>query len=407
MSTQPQSKKILVVTPRFPYPEAGACQQDRAEGIRQLKRLGFDVRVLTKIFDWQDPETIKQVWKNEGVVVGTVPYKYQRLSKKEKIKMALRFVFRPWLLDSSTYEYRDPELQKLLTDELEHFTPDYVWFDYTYTWPLFSFVEKKGIPVIFRSITYEVDNFLEEDGKTLFNYVKALPKMYSERKATKEADVVFAITPREQKKYQQFRKQGVFVLPLRSLHNKLGTHTPRTTDVLHIVYSGSTFSVEHNYRALKFILTELAPHVLQDLKKKYIFHITGAKFPEEFQSYLNESVRYHGFVDDLEAFLRDMDIALAPSFFGAGMQQKIFEPVSRGFPTVTHMRGLAEYPVISGEDVLTGVDADSFCKELEKLQSYESRVSLSQHAKEKSRTLFSREVIDRIVQDAMNSLKKI
>ena len=407
MSTQPQSKKILVVTPRFPYPEAGACQQDRAEGIRQLKRLGFDVRVLTKIFDWQDPEIIKNVWKNEGVVVETVPYKYQRLSKKEKIKMALKFALRPWLLDPSTFEYRDSEFQGLLTEELENVTPDYVWFDYTYTWPLFSLVQQKGIPVIFRSITYEVDNFLEEDGKSIINYLKVLPKMYSERKATREASVAFAITPREQKKYQKFRKQGVFVLPLRSLHNKLGTHTPRVTDILHIVYSGSTFSVEHNYRALKFILTELAPRVLKDFGKKFTFHITGAKFPEEFQSYLNECVLYHGFVDNLESFLKDMDIALAPSFFGAGMQQKIFEPLSRGFPTVTHERGLAEYPFNPGEDVLTGFDADSFCKELEKLQSYESRVSLSQHAKEKSKTLFSREMLDSVVQDAMDSLKKI
>ncbi len=399
------SKKILVVTPRFPYPEAGACQQDRAEGIRQLIRLGFSVRVLTKIFDWQDPNIISNVWKAEGVAVCSVPYKYQRLTIKEKIKMALPLIFRPWLLDPSTFEYRDPEFQKLLTKELDEFSPEYVWFDYTYTWPLFSVVKKRGIPVIFRSITYEVDNFLEEDGRGVVQYLKALPKIFSEWKACRLADIVCSITPREQKKYQRLGKRDILVLPLRSLHTKLHTHTPRVTDTLHVFYSGSTFSVEHNKRALKFILTELAPRVLKTYPGKYVFHITGAKFPEEFKIYLNTHVQYHGFVDDLETFLKGMDIALAPSFFGAGMQQKIFEPLTRGFPTVTHARGLADYPFIPGEDVLVADSADQFLNQLATLQSYERRLLLSKHAQEKSNTLFSRAMLDQVVGEALDRVQ--
>lgn len=76
--------KILVVTPRFPYPEAGACEQDRAEGIRQLQRLGFKVRVIEKFFDWQSVEEIKKYWANQGVEIVSVPYVLNCISKIEK-----------------------------------------------------------------------------------------------------------------------------------------------------------------------------------------------------------------------------------------------------------------------------------------------------------------------------------
>ena len=393
-------QKILVITPRFPYPEAGACEQDRADGIRQLARLGFEVQVIGKVFDWQDSEEIVNFWKKEDVPVTLVEYKYQTglgLAKKIKGMMASHF-------DGSALEYTEPEIQKVLKNKLEEFKPDLVWIDYTYLWPLYKFVKAKKLPIISRSINFEARHFLEEDGKTLKNYLKYIPKYLTEVITGKKSDVVFSITPYEKKIYEKSGAKRVVNLPLRSLHKKLDTHTPREAEKLHVFFSGSTYNVTHNRKALEFVIKDLAPKVFEKHADKFTFHITGSKFPEDLKKYVKDNVVYEGFVVDLNIFLQDMDIALVPSLYGAGMQQKIFEPLAHGFPTITHERGLADYDFVPNEDVLVGMTVDDFASELEKLTDLELRKKLSDNCKKKSQRQFSRDVLDGIVKDEVYTL---
>lgn len=397
-----EMKKILLVTPRFPYPEAGACEQDRAEGIRQLQRLGFEVRVIGKFFDWQNTEEIKKYWTNQGVSVMPVPYVLNRISKVEKFKMLLKH---PFCLDGSVLEYVEPNIQEVFKRQLDEFKPDYVWFDYTYLWPLYKMAQERKLPIFVRSINFEARHFLEEDGRTILNYLKYIPKYFTEKITAKAAKVVFSITPLEKKMYEKVGAKRVVNLPLRALSKKLNTHTPKETPRLHVFFSGSTYNVSHNKRALEFIIKELAPKVYKKFGNTFAFHITGAKFPDELKSYLIDNVVYDGFVSDMEKFLEGMDIALVPSFYGAGMQQKIFEPLARGFPTLTHKRGLADYDFVAGDDVLTADSINEFIQQLDKLQSFDLRKKLSNNCKKKSQEQFSREFLDKIVFDSIINLK--
>lgn len=395
-------KKILLVTPRFPYPESGACEQDRAEGIRQLQRLGFEIRVIGKFFDWQNISEIKKYWSDQGVQVVDVPYVFNRLSKAEKYKMLFKNI---GYLDGSVLEYAEPNMQAVFRNELEEFQPDCVWFDYTYLWPLYKMAQERKLPIFVRSINFEAKHFLEEDGRTVLNYLKYIPKYFTEKITAKVAQVVFSITPFEKKMYEKVEAKRVVNLPLRALGKKLNTHTPKETPRLHVFFSGSTYNVSHNRKALDFIVKELAPKVYKKFGNTFAFHITGAKFPEEFKPYLIDNVVYEGFVQDMEKFLIDMDVALVPSFYGAGMQQKIFEPLARGFPTITHKRGLADYDFVPGEDVLTGETVYDFLAALEKIISFELRKKISDNCKKKSQKQFSQEFLDKIVFDSLRNLK--
>lgn len=390
-----EKRKILVIMPRFPYPEAGACEQDRAEGVRQLLRLGFDVRVIAKYFDWQDPTKIQNIWKNEGVLVDLVPY--QKNKKKWQH-------FLPWNLDGAAFEYRDRVLQEKIVEVRERWKPDIVWFDYTYLWPLYSLFTKKKIPMVVRSVNYEATHFLDEDGRTILNRLKSIPKYISEWLATRKVKRVYAITPLEKRKYEKLTDAPVENVPLRSLNQFLGKHEPKETHVLHIFFSGSTYNVSHNRRALEFILTELAPEMQKEFPDKYIFHIFGAKFPSELQDYVKENVRVEGFVEDLEEKMKDMDIAVSPSFFGSGMQQKIFEPLARGFPVVTNKRGLAGYEFENNVHLLLAETPEEFKQSLLRLADFHLRQKLSHNAQEKSKELFSAEKVDRVLRESLISI---
>lgn len=400
-----KGKKILVITPRFPYPEFGACEQDRAEGVRQLQSLGFEVEVIGMCFNWQNISAIQEFWKKEGIHVYPSVYRFAGTTGiTGHIKKLFFFITHPWCLDGSALEYARHDVRHLVQSRIDLFRPDYVWFDYTYLWPLYSIVKRSGLPIIVRSINFEADHFLDEDGKSFFNYLKYIPKYFTEKITAIKADVLFSISPREEAKYIALGAMHVTNLPLRALQHKLGTHEPRHTDTLHVFFSGSTYNVSHNRRALEFIVKDIAPAVFKKHGAAFVFHITGGKFPKDFEPYVRDNVVYEGFVDDMETFLQSMDIALVPSFFGAGMQQKIFEPLARGFPTITHARGLGGYPFEPKTDFLVADDKDSFIEALVTLCSYDVRRTISVAAVSRSRSLFSIPIMDDLVKKALDIL---
>ena len=159
-------------------------------------------------------------------------------------------------------------------------------------------------------------------------------------------------------------------------------------------------------KALGFILKEIIPRINKLVPNKFCFHIFGAKFPKEYNIYLRNDVIYNGYVEDLGAALDDMDVALIPSFFGAGMQLKIFEPPSRGIPTITSPRGLAGYPLEDGKHVLLASSTDKFVEHLINLQDINLRRSLSKESLKICNRLFSQESFDLIILDEIKKLTK-
>jgi glycosyltransferase involved in cell wall biosynthesis len=170
---------------------------------------------------------------------------------------------------------------------------------------------------------------------------------------------------------------------------------------------GSTYTVSHNLSAIEILLKEIAPNIFKTNPNDFVFHILGNKFPKKLDSFVRDNVVCDGYVADLDSFLSTMDIAIVPSLFGAGMQQKIFESLSRGFPTITTKRGMGDYPFKEGEQVLFADNVEKFCSGLISLKDPEVRVKLSKEAKKLSKTLFSQEVLDKTVLEAISIQKEL
>src|SRR3989338_4371 len=212
-------KRILIVTPKFPYPSYGACELDRASGIEMFIELGYEVYVITKVYGNEYKQNALKVGEKLGITV--VPITYKHLPGKgsfiQKLKSVLFRLLQPWYLDGAAYEYHEPEIRQAMVRALDAFQPELVWFDYTYLWPLYSLATKRGLRIITRSINFEPRHFLEEDGRTLWNYCKFVPKVLSERLTARKSNVVFAITPKEAEIYKKIGARHVAVLPLRGL----------------------------------------------------------------------------------------------------------------------------------------------------------------------------------------------
>ncbi len=396
------SKKVLIVTPKFPYPSYGACEQDRAAGIELFLKMGWEVRVITKIYGEEYRKKVEDVSQKLGIKIIPIVYKYLRDSKKCWCRL-----LNPCNWDGAAFEYSDPEIRNALVCELETFQPDVVWFDYTYLWPLYKLVKKEKIPVLTRSINFEPMHFLDEDGRNFKNYLKSIPKLISEYLVSGKSDMLFAITPKEGKIYKKMGAKRVVVLPLRGLPHCISwSHEVADKKVLNVFFAGSTYNVSHNRAALEFLLKKVAPRTESNFPGQFKFHIFGRKIPDDFSNYFNDNIINHQYLAEPEylSLLSKMDIAIVPSLYGAGMQQKIFEPLARGFPVITSKRGLAGYPFENGRHLLLADTVEEYVKCLEKMRNYELRQQLSAQAKMLSNNLFSESIIEKIIFDTINNL---
>ena len=389
-------KRILVITARFPLPALGACEQDRFEGIKALKRLGFEVSVIAKVFSFQPKEEIERFSREFGIPVKTLPYEN---------KFSLKRILSPLYWDGAAYEYSHASVKDAVESEIKHFQPDLIWVDYTYLWPLYSIFKKRKIPVITRSINFEPAHFLQEDGYSPLNLIKFLSKLAGELITIKNSGFLFAITPNEEKIYRKLGAKSISILPLRGLPEFLDKRVLlRDRKVLNVIFMGSTYTVSHNRAALKAILEDIAPAALEKCGGCFKFYISGRKVPAEFEKFFGGNIVYAWHKDrkEFDEFLKDMDIAIVPSLYGAGMQQKIFEPLCRGIPTAASLRGLAGYPFLHRKHLLAAKNIAEFADLLLELRDLKLRKTLSENSVELARKLFSREVVDKTVVNAVN-----
>jgi hypothetical protein len=386
------SKKILIITPRFPIPTDGACEQDRLAGILQLQRLGLEVRVISKVFAWQNQEEIINWGRERNITIDLIHYEQKSIFQK------LVQLLNPINWDGAAYEYKLKNTKDKVKQVMGEFQPDVAWFDYTYLYPLYHLFQKQNIPIITRSINVEPSHFLQEDGKTIFNLIKYLPKWYSELQTIKKSTHLFAITPKEEQIYKKHGSKSCSTLPLRSLSSLIKqSRNTQERDQLHLFFMGAGYSVHHNRKAAELVIKHIAPELEKRAPRKFMFHILGKKLPEDLSKLCKGNIKEEGFVDDLNIFLDEMDVAVIPSLMGAGMQQKIFEPLVRGIPTVTSVRGIAEYPYKDNEHVLYADDSSEFVNQILKLQDITIRKKLSQNSIKLSKEQFSTERIDEIV----------
>ncbi len=394
-------KRVLIITPKFPYPSTGACESDRAAGIEWFKNHGYEVHVITKVYNEEIAVQSKKTGQELGVTVW--PFVYFDNTKRTvlaRIWHRFKQFLQPWYWDGAAYEYTDPELKNILDKELKTFKPQLVWCEYTYLWPLFSVIKKYNLPIITRSHNFEPNHYLEEDGLGLKTPLVYLAKLHSEWRTARKSTVLAAITPSETKKYQFLAsaKTKVFTLPLRGL-TKFTQIQLTENQPLAVYFMGSTYNVTHNYAAASFLVNQVVPAVRSKLPGVFSFFILGGKVPKDLLDKASSDLCFPGYIpaSQFDSFLKTMNICLAPSLYGAGMQQKVFEPLMRGFPTITSARALVGYKFQDGQEVLLAESVPEFVNRLSELQDTQKRDLIGKQAAVKAESLFNQTEIDKII----------
>ncbi|MSR67230.1 glycosyltransferase [Candidatus Peribacteria bacterium] len=392
MNTSQEPRRILTLTPWVPFPVTGACQQDRFAGMQQMKALGYEISVIAKIHHFQDATGARSSFAKEGIPLTLVEH-----PRHPWMLLFMKFfsiLKNPALLDGAALEYTDPAYERVVIETVERFKPDLVWMEYSSHWPVLRLLKNYGIPMIVKSSLNEPQNCIDEHGGSLLSRLKSLPKHPGERIAAQESDLILAISPDEEKFYAGLGAKRTGVMPLRGLSKCFVKKNHEKKEILDVVFLSSNYNMGHNRDALVFLLTKIVPLVREKLPGKVRFHLTGKKFPKQYESLLGPDVRTTGYIEDLGAFLLTMDAALCPWISGTGMQQKVFEPLCRSLPLLTTKT--AGYPFENGKEVLLCKTPEEYVAGLEQLFDPAKRNELAENAYRKAFSLFSEDAVKRI-----------
>lgn len=394
--------RILTVHPSLgALAPVDAAAQDQLSLIDNLMRRGHDIHWLTRCSPYRNMGEIEHFFAERKILATILPWQHKRLVRRRMANIAF------W--DGRSWDYSQSDFMSALKRLLDDWKPDLAICCTSFTWASAALAQSHGIPTIIRSQNDETGTIRPRTKYSVAGFLQHIGARFGELQAVRHADVLAAITPTEQRAYQRKNQRAnVQLLPLCTLTSFLRPavfhpkHAP-----LRVFFMAASYKSIHNASALQFMIREVVPAARKASPGAFEFHILGSKVPPEITQWAAPDLVFDGFVPDLEKHLAEMDIAVSPSIIGPGMQQKVFEPICRGFPTITHPRGLAGYPFEADVDVLLALDAAGFVQQLIRLQNPTLRQSIGQNAARKAAELFSQEQLDSFIDVILeNALKR-
>lgn len=121
-----------------------------------------------------------------------------------------------------------------------------------------------------------------------------------------------------------------------------------------------------NVDAMLWFSSEIMPLVLDQLPQAKL-HIIGSKIPESIRQLASEHIITHGYVEDIEPFLRSCLLSVAPLRYGAGVKGKITQSMSWGLPVVSTSVGAEGMHLEHEKNVLVADKAAIFARHIVRL----------------------------------------
>lgn len=243
------------------------------------------------------------------------------------------------LLKRSFNRYMDSSLTKKITQLVQQEKMDAIIWEHPYFGWLANRIKKKtGVKTIIHTHNIEYQRF-----RSTGRWWWPILKLY-EKWAFKKADALFFITP-EDKEFAitkwRIAKEKTFDLPfgveIQTYPTDKADHKNNIAQLHNIkpgekiILFNGLLSYKPNLDALKIILEEINPRLLNQSSIHYKIIICGKGLPEEMnelKEYAGKNIIYAGFVDTIEPYFKAADIFLNPVLSGGGIKTKMVEAIA-------------------------------------------------------------------------------
>ena len=346
--------KICILTPRFPLPESGGDLLRINNIARHLKSMGHNIILVSYTSNEQTP-SFSQASEIYDKIYTT---------KRYRIKSALYSAL--FLLKGAPIQcgyYYSRTYLRLFRRVIKEETPDlYI----SHLIRMVPFIEKahvreKTIVEMTDALSITYSLVKNAKGSPLKRFMYHIERHFIGRFEQSVA--------RNYPKVVLVSQSDKDYLAAKLSKHRLALHTngvnyakvPRTTyDENKICFIGNMVSLQNQDAAIYFA-EEIFPIILRS-RPLAKFYIVGNNPPK---SILNLGNRRHiivtGYIEDIESFISDSCIAVAPIRIAAGIQNKILLAMANKLPVV--MTSLVTAPIKelkNGENCLIADDAESF-----------------------------------------------
>jgi GT2 family glycosyltransferase/glycosyltransferase involved in cell wall biosynthesis len=173
-----------------------------------------------------------------------------------------------------------------------------------------------------------------------------------------QADVTLVVSPFEQDflKIEAANSRVEIVSNIHTIYGRRKGYAQRQD----IMFVGG-YQHTPNVDAITWFAEQVFPLIRQEQDIK--LHIIGSKAPKEVKALGEiEGIIFHGFVEDIEPFMDDCRIAVAPLRYGAGVKGKVNMSMSYGQPVVATAIAAEGMNLENGHDILTAETEAEFAQ---------------------------------------------
>lgn len=347
--------KICILTPRFPLPECGGDLLRINYIARYLKSQGHQLVLVSYVEETPDIEAAEEL--------------YDKVYTVKRSKIATLFYSILYILTGRPIQcgyYYSSAFNKLFQRVVKTESPDlYV----SHLLRMVPFLEnaklqEKSIVEMTDALskTYALANgakgntllrFIYQIEKHLIaKYEKFVIKRYPKVVLVSQSDIDFLSSKLNGKHIESLEFHANGVEYLSEISNNIDTKK--------ICFIGHMQSLQNQDAAIHFV-NDIFPLILAK-KPDMKFYIVGAHPPKSILKLDNgKNIFVTGFVDDLNKFVADSCIAVAPVQIAAGIQNKVLVAMANAIPVVlTPLIAKAIPELHDGENCFTRDDNQSF-----------------------------------------------
>jgi glycosyltransferase involved in cell wall biosynthesis len=343
--------RILVVTPRVPWPPTDGGRVAMSRLAESLARRGAAVEVLSL-----NPR------KHRVTAEAPLPLRSIEIDTSRRIAPAMRAVTStvPFIVA----RFVSGAFDEALRAAVRRFAPDVVQLESPFLLPYTRTVRAEThARIALRSLNVEFRIWeglaaIEPNAirRAALRRVASSLRRY-ELRATEDVDAIIPISAADA---ADFRASGI----TRRMHVvpcgvKLDETPPDAGEADTIGFIGSLDFLP-NQDAVRWILDELRPRVVAQAPHARLA-IAGSAPPDWLQERaIAEKLDLRANVADAAAFVRAQRVVIAPLFAGGGMRIKVLEAMALGKAIVATAIGAGGIDVRNGHDIVIADDAASF-----------------------------------------------
>ncbi|MBO8130502.1 MAG: glycosyltransferase family 4 protein [Candidatus Marinimicrobia bacterium] len=177
-----------------------------------------------------------------------------------------------------------------------------------------------------------------------------------EKALLQKGDVIVTIQDHERQVVKKLLPEKKVISVPYPVDVKLVKGRPKKDNI--VIFVGS--NADHNVISLQWYLREIWPKVLERIPDALMYVVGSIGSRKIFQNWGDKTVRFLGYVDDIDSYYEMSKVAVIPSIVSSGLKIKLVEALSYGVPCVASENALVGVGELKDEVVLCARDSKQF-----------------------------------------------